>query len=121
MENNKELDQFLQNQMAVDELGLGEPSLSLVEAARKKVATRKLTSQKPSGFTAVLNFILTPPLKYIQVTLSVFIIGMCLFYFNDQPASSKNSSDSSYTSINTHSLSNSSTLTCIQTTAFPER
>ena len=115
MENNNEFGNFLQNKLSVNELNLSEPDLSLIAEARKKVGLRKKQIQKPSIFLALLTIILNPQLKYLQVGLSTFIIAMCIFYVNDQPALSKNSLDSTYKAANTHSVVSSTILTCIQT------
>ncbi len=120
METNKELENFLQQKLSVDELALNEPDPSLVATARKKVMLRKKTAQQPSFIISILTFIFDLKLKFVQVGLSTFIIAMCIFYIYDQPASCKNQKYSNTVAANTHSLLNSPTLTCIQTITKPE-
>jgi hypothetical protein len=120
MENTKELEAFLQSKLSLDATDLKDPDLSLVNEARKKVMLRKKSVQKPWVFISALAFVFDLKIKFVQLGLATFIIAMCIFYINDQPGSCKNQVSSNNIATNTHSLLNSPTLTCIQTTAAPE-
>lgn len=83
MEDNKEINKFLSDNMSLDNLSVEQPSILLVEAARKKIIAR----QKPQkgeieDFFSLVAAFLNLKIKLYHAVVATVIIGACMMYFN---------------------------------------
>ncbi|MBL7919588.1 MAG: hypothetical protein JNJ40_04690 [Bacteroidia bacterium] len=85
MEDNKEINKFLSDNMSLDNLSVEQPSILLVEAARKKIIAR----QKPQkgeieDFFSLVAAFLNLKIKLYHAVVATVIIGACMMYFNKE-------------------------------------
>jgi len=90
MKNNKNLDEFLKNQMSSYNLEFNEPDLSLVNEARKKVMSRKKIAPSNRNLFAFLGKFFNLQIKLYQGGLAALVIALGVFYFNGKPTKSEN-------------------------------
>ncbi|WP_317900226.1 hypothetical protein [Aurantibacillus circumpalustris] len=83
MDRNKDLDKYLGELMSVEALDMVACDISLVLAARKKVAARKKTIRVEISFIDQLTGFFRFDLKFYHVGVSVLLISAGLFYVNE--------------------------------------
>ncbi len=106
MESN--LENFLKNKMSVDEIGIANPDLSLIENAGKKIGLRRKISEKKPSVFGVLSAFFHPKLKLYYTGFASLIIIFGIFYILKQKSKSNNFNMSGYS--NTKTSVNSSTV-----------
>ncbi len=111
MENNNELEKFLQNKLSLNELGINGPHPALVSEARKKIIARKKQAAKPENFFLLFKWLFNSRI----VGFSTLLIAGCFFYFSKEQSRNKNNYYSSQNASGTHSVVSSTILTSIQT------
>ena len=78
--NNKEFENRIRSNMALEAMELNEPGISLVEDARKKILLRKKPVKAEKHFLHWLFMIFQSKLKFYQVGFSVLLTTICLIY-----------------------------------------
>ena len=108
MENNTE--NFLKNKLSIDELGLGTPDISLVNAAREKVLLRKKHPVPKDGFLTFISSYFNFEIKPYQVGFATVFIVASIFYFTTTDNKNTNGSFVSQNATNNYSISSSTVL-----------
>ncbi len=92
MENNKEINKLLIDNMSLDNLEIHQPSILLAEEARKKIIARQKPQQgEIEDFFSLLATFLNLKIKLYHAVIATVIIGSSVLYFNkeEKPATAK--------------------------------
>lgn len=95
MEEKNNLDDFLKDNMSLDNLQVNEPGLDLVSEARKKIMARKIAEKKNSSFWSFAGQLLNFRIKLYQGGLATMLVAGITFYMvgNECDNSSKSSNE----------------------------
>lgn len=119
MEDNKELNKFLNEHMLLDHLKIEQPSLLLAEQARKKIIARQKPEQgEIEDFFSLVAAFLNFKIKLYHAAIAMLIIGGCILYFNAEERSDSVKAHSNDLVSNLASAKSTTVLSSINTFAL---
>ena len=115
MENKDKLDEFLSQKMALEELNLPEPSLSLIAEARKKITARKKSTSEIEDTISLLAAFLNFKIKLYHAVIASIIVGGIILCFTKEDTTNKKEIPTSEYVSNIASVKSSTVLSSIYT------
>ncbi len=115
MNDKKNLEQFLTENMSVNKLNMEVPYLAKLITARKQIAARKKPNADSQDFIALIASFLNLKIKLYHAIIASIIICLCLLYVSYDAKNQKNQTQSSEYVSNMASVRSSTILSSIYT------
>jgi hypothetical protein len=115
MDDKKHLEQFLTENMSVNELNVQVPGLAKLTTARKQIAARKKPiKQREDVFVLIASF-LNVKVKLYHAIIATVVVCICILYVNRDDKAQTNQAQSSEYVSNIASVRSSTILSSIYT------
>jgi hypothetical protein len=115
MNDKKNLEQFLTENMSVNKLNIEVPRLAKLMAARKQIAARKKPNAQSQDFIALIASFLNVKIKLYHAIVATIVICLCMLYVSRDDKNQKNQAQSSEYVSNIASVRSSTILSSIYT------
>lgn len=115
METHPKLERLLKARMAVEEMDIPEPDLSLIAASRQLVAARKKPAIKQATLRDALMDFFMLRVRLYQAAISSLLLGGFIFYFVEISNIRPDENPLTQTSPSNNSVKSSTVLTSILT------
>ena len=115
MNDKKNLEQFLTENMSVNKLNIEVPRLAKLMAARKQIAARKKPNAQSQDFIALIASFLNVKIKLYHAIVATIVICLCMLYVSRDDKNQKNQAQSSEYVSNIDSVRSSTILSSIYT------
>lgn len=115
MNDKKNLEQFLTENMSVNKLNIEVPRLAKLMAAIKQIAARKKPNAQSQDFIALIASFLNVKIKLYHAIIATIVICLCMLYVSRDDKNQKNQAQSNEYVSNIASVRSSTILSSIYT------